>query len=265
MAIETLSLNSSIAEQISLNSGISSFVTEETEMILSFDGSDFYEAPVMTDSNADFELEVDIYIPNFETSVEQRIFAMYQREDTSYYTESAVHLFLTHSGTTNKRCYLEIINEEGSGISILILNSIVPNDWNNIRVTKSGTSWTLKIINANNSTFTKTLTITENFNFDYAIIGGLRSYNNGWGELESQLLSGAKIKNLKGDLWKFGGAYTDIAKTTLAEASDNVAVIVNIGTLGDDFTQETANARGLLDSYFAPDNKSLLSLESSLL
>jgi len=248
MSQETLSLESNIATQLDLISGIANIEVVEGSPILEFDGNDWYNLPIP--SNNDFDITFNVKASatsNYEG-------AFYFAANDSTYIGLVTHL----NNPASKRWNLNVSNSDGSFAATITgaVNSV--NTFVKIRVVKIGNV----ISYYENDVLKETKTATGIIStFIYSAIGG---YGEGGNSSPILFMSnGSQIKNLSGTTHKFGNAYTDIARTTFATATDKVASISNTGSVGGFIIQATADNQGTLEGYESV-NKSILSLNSSL-
>jgi len=256
MSQETLSLTSGIETEASLTSGIETEVSlesgiavgEASSPILEFDGGDYYDLPIPDDNNFDITFSVkNPGIVGFSG-------AFYLAAADSTWVA-----FLTSTNSALSKYYqLEISNSDASYQIALVGNVNSVDSFVKLRAVKSGN----EISYYENDILINTVTATGTMStFIYSALGG---YGSGGEAAPSiPLLNGSQIKNVNGVSYKFGKSYTDTAKTTEAEINDNIAVILNDGSVGGEFIQSTAANRAILESFNS--YRSILSLESSLL
>ena len=122
------------------------------------------------------------------------------------------------------------------------------NTWYTFTISKSGSTYTLTYSGGSGD-------VVDGLGIDVSGLDylSLLSYANGG----NALVGLPRVRNLSGDILKFGLAYTDTAETALATVGQDVASIKNAGTMGGSFVQDTAGNRA--DLYTGSDNTESLS------
>ena len=270
MSIETLALDSYITETLALNSAIADFVTDLTEPTMFFGGNDWYDMPVI-DPNEDFSISMYLKLPTplvHETYYSLMTFAS---TDGPEIPLILVHILI--QGTTNFSIIFHYKDNDGGATQVdSNSNGEGYNDvdeWVKITITKQSPNIIIETVAADGTIRTNTQEIykyeTRSLTLANGTIGAGRGYQHYGGMDPLQIVPyGTYIKQLVGAGLGFGTVYKDDAATRFATIDDNVAVIVNSGSLGGDFSQSTAGARGLVTSFIAPTNKSLSALASDL-
>ncbi len=227
---------------IGLLSMESAIATGINNVVLEFDGDDWYDLPrfVGDDTGADWEVTFEIWVPSGLPNHTGTIFML----GKSSGADPAAIVIETLNGVGETRMWAEIIDNDGNFINVGANQlGFWVDDWSYCTVTKVGGLFTMAVVGRT----PHSNSIAGTFNgLDLHTMGQLR--DNVYGSGTNYLRDGVKIRNFKSRMWTFGTAYTDIAKTTEASRGDNIAAIENLGSEGGDITQSTLANQGIYDS-----------------
>lgn len=247
-------------ETLALDSYISDFATDETEPVIFFGGNDWYDMPVI-DESVDFKISCEIYWPSQE-SYEGDYKGVLVFGETTGSPDCYIGLMIRNQSLPYVQLRWTPDNGDQSSINTDTINH---DEWTKIEIERDGDTiyvrrWTAAGVLSEASTdIDDPLTLTT------GTLGGIRSWWwAGNGDAADFLPYDTFIRRLSGTGLGFGSVYKDDAATRFATIDDNVAVIANSGSLGGDFSQETAAARGLVTAFIAPANKSLSALTSGV-
>ncbi len=203
---------------------------------LSFDGDDWYDTPLPSDAqiNGDWFFECFYFRPTSASGV-GHIFSI---GDLLGNTLAAISINVGITGAVS----FNIINDADDDSLTLTVSGDLPADkWTKISVTKTGSSLVLRVGSGSDSGTIPTGTFS---NFDVATFGALRHiFHVGDADPFEILVNGARVSNVRSDWWILGQMSTTNVTMTPADYGDEVADVVNDGSLGGFFRQTVAADR----------------------
>jgi len=264
MSLETLALESGIETKVSLESEIAAFSTELTEAVLLIGSNDWFVLPVPNNDLWDVEFDVYFDLATLPETSDSKVLIEFghSTDDSMIMIELAIpnennEKLVLYGNSAENNWY---DSDDGEGNDEIDIDAT---GWYHIRFYKSGSEIKCVVIAPDETV--KTLTLedigADTFDFDLATLCNGRSAN--YWDPGLKFYDGVKIKKFD-RIYKFGTAYTDVAKTSFVAITDAIADIVNKGSLGGDFIQSIADERPTLSSFVAPNNISLAALESGI-
>jgi len=212
-----------------------------------FNGNDWYDAPQFDITN-NFVIEMDFWFENNADGDQHHLLTM---GEIGVGEECLFFLSIEHS--SNPTIALRIRNDNGDDIEIWsddldVDGNPTSEDWNTVKVERSGDDLTMTLTNSSKASFvvTDTFHVSNVYSFNTCRLGTAGStWWVGDASPYETLIEKTKIKNMSGGPYSFGTFYTDISQTIVAGHGDIVASIANDGGLGGDFEQSTASYRGI--------------------